>query len=100
MSWELPAMVSILSIGILCDDSDKVNVALNYFYNGVGAGCIKNSVVARHKDPDGHVETFAQSQEMGRDQGHSTLNVPQHAYFWPNGFRMLSEQICLRMIII
>ena len=81
MSWELPAMVSILSIGILCDDSDKVNVALNYFYNGVGAGCIKNSVVARHKDPDGHVETFAQSQEMGRDQGHSTLNVPQHAYF-------------------
>lgn len=27
---------------ILCDDSDKVNVlALNYFYNGVGAGCIR-----------------------------------------------------------
>lgn len=81
MSWDLPAMVSILSIGILCDDSDKVNMALNYFYNGAGAGCIKNSVVARHKDPDGKVETFAQSQEMGRDQGHSTLNIPQHGYF-------------------
>lgn len=81
MSWDLPAMVTMMSIGILCDDSDKVNEALNYFYNGSGAGCIKNSVVARHKDPDGNVEIFAQSQEMGRDQGHSTLNVPQHAYF-------------------
>lgn len=81
LSWDLPAMVTILSIGILCDDSDKVNEALNYFYNGSGAGCIKNSVVDRHKDPDGNVETFAQSQEMGRDQGHSTLNVPLHAYF-------------------
>jgi len=81
MSWDLPAMVTILSIGILCDDSDKVNEALNYFYNGSGAGCIKLSVVAHHADPDGNVETFAQSQEMGRDQGHSTLNVPLHGYF-------------------
>ncbi|GLL53882.1 hypothetical protein KUBF_15440 [Bacteroides finegoldii] len=31
MSWDLPAMVTILAIGILCDDSDKVNIALNYF---------------------------------------------------------------------
>lgn len=81
MSWDLPAMVSILSIGILCDDSDKVNMALDYFYEGAGAGCITNSVVAHHADPAGNVETFAQSQEMGRDQGHSTLNPPQHAYF-------------------
>lgn len=82
MSWELPPMVTIFSIGVLCDDSDKVNEALNYFYNGAGAGCIKYSVVARYPggDPDGHVATFAQSQEMGRDQGHATLNVPLHAY--------------------
>lgn len=80
MSWDLPAMVSILAIGVVCDDSDKVNIAVDYFFNGSGAGNIANSVVARHKDPDGNVETFAQSQEMGRDQGHSTLNVSQHAY--------------------
>ena len=81
MSWDLPAMVSILAIGIVCDDSDKVNIAIDYFFNGLGAGNIANSVVAKHNDPDGNIESFAQSQEMGRDQGHSTLNVPQHAYF-------------------
>jgi len=81
MSWDLPAMVTIMGIGVVCDDAEKVNIAVDYFYNGLGAGNIANSVVDIHKDPDGNVETFAQSQEMGRDQGHSTLNVAQHAYF-------------------
>lgn len=83
MSWDLPAMLTILSIGVLCDDADKINLALRYFYEGEGMGCIDKSVVAMHEDPAGKVigKHLAQSQEMGRDQGHSTLNVPLHAYF-------------------
>lgn len=79
-SWDLPAMNTILAIGILCDDSEKVNMVLRYFYNGGGAGCIENTLVAWHDDPDGNVERFAQSMEMGRDQGHATLVPPQHGY--------------------
>lgn len=82
LSWDLPAMVSMLSIGILCEDTQKINFVLNYFYNGAGPGCIKNAVVDMHEDPAGNVKGrhLAQSQEMGRDQGHSTLDVPQLAY--------------------
>jgi hypothetical protein len=90
MSWDLPAMLTILSIGILCDDVDKINLALRYFYEGEGMGCIDNSVVAMHEDPAGKVEGkhLAQSQEMGRDQGHSTLNVPLHAYFCQTAYNI------------
>lgn len=56
MSWDLPAMLTILSIGVLCDDADKINFALRYFYEGEGMGCIENSVVAMHEDPAGRVQ--------------------------------------------
>ncbi|MBE9599828.1 alginate lyase family protein [Pedobacter sp. MC2016-24] len=83
LSWDLPAMLTVLSIGVLCDDSEKVNFALNYFYNGAGPGCIKNMVVAMHADPAGKVKglNLGQSQEMGRDQAHATLDVPLLGYF-------------------
>lgn len=90
MSWDLPAMLTILSIGVLCDDADKINFALRYFYEGEGMGCIENSVVAMHEDPAGRVQGkhLAQSQEMGRDQGHATLNVPLHAYFCQTAYNI------------
>ena len=90
MSWDLPAMLTILSIGVLCDDADKINFALRYFYEGEGMGCIENSVVAMHEDPAGrvHGKHLAQSQEMGRDQGHATLNVPLHAYFCQTAYNI------------
>lgn len=90
MSWDLPAMLTILSIGVLCDDADKINFAIDYFYNGAGMGCIDNSVVAMHEDPAGRVQGkhLAQSQEMGRDQGHATLNVPLHGYFCQTAYNI------------
>ena len=43
-----------------------------------------------HEDPEGKVKGrhLAQSQEMGRDQGHATLNVGLHAYFCRTAYNM------------
>lgn len=74
LNWDLAQMTSILSIGILCDDQDKINEAILYFKYGVGNGGIDNAVPFLHQDPDGH-GVLGQCQETGRDQGHATLCV-------------------------
>lgn len=53
-------------------------------------GCIEWSVRGMHEDPEGKVKGrhLAQSQEMGRDQGHATLNVGLHAYFCRTAYNM------------
>lgn len=90
MSWDLPAMLTILSIGVLNDDDAKIKQALEFFYHGKGMGCIEWSVRGMHEDPEGKVKGrhLAQSQEMGRDQGHATLNVGLHAYFCRTAYNM------------
>ena len=90
MSWDLPAMLTILSIGVLNDDDAKIRQALEFFYHGKGMGCIEWSVKGMHEDPEGKVKGrhLAQSQEMGRDQGHATLNVGLHAYFCRTAYNM------------
>lgn len=74
LNWDLAQMTSILSIGILCDDQDKINEAILYFKYGVGNGSIDNAVPFLHQDPDGH-GVLGQGQESGRDQGHATLCI-------------------------
>ena len=51
-------------------------------------------VKGMHEDPAGKVKGrhLAQSQEMGRDQGHATLNVGLHAYFCRTAYNMVYEQ--------
>ncbi len=90
MSWDLPAMLTILSIGVLNDDDAKIKQALEFFYHGKGMGCIEWSVRGMHEDPEGKVKGrhLAQSQEMERDQGHATLNVGLHAYFCRTAYNM------------
>lgn len=68
-NWDLCNMSSILAIGILCDDSAKVNQAVNYFYSGAGNGSIRNLTPFTYSDGT------AQCQEAGRDQSHSLLDV-------------------------
>ncbi|WP_308755560.1 alginate lyase family protein [uncultured Bacteroides sp.] len=74
LNWDLAAMNAILSIGILTDDSFKINEAIQYFKFGVGSGNIGNAVPFVHQDPDSS-ELLGQCQESGRDQGHATLCV-------------------------
>ncbi len=68
MSWDLPAMLTILSIGVLNDDDAKIKQALEFFYHGKGMGCIEWSVKGMHEDLWGKVKGrhLAQSQERTR----------------------------------
>jgi len=74
-NWDFVNMASYLAIGILTEDDDMVSFVSNYFYNGVGNGCLKQLIIDTHEDPLSTGETIAQCQESGRDQGHATMVV-------------------------
>ena len=74
-NWDLVNMCSYLSIGILTENNDMVNFVVNYFYDGVGNGCIKKLVQGTFSDPLGTGEEISQNQESGRDQGHAMMSV-------------------------
>ena len=59
----------MMSIGILCDDTNIYNEALTYFKTGFGNGNIEQTV---YNIFPGYL---GQGQEEGRDQGHSGLEV-------------------------
>ena len=71
-NWDAANMCSVLAIGILNDDMDKVKFAITYFKTGIGNGNIDNAVTALH-NVDG--EILGQGQESGRDQGHASLVI-------------------------
>lgn len=85
-NWDLVNMCSYLSIGILTENDEMVNYVVNYFYNGVGNGCIENLIQGTFDDPLGTGEQICQNQESGRDQGHAEMsamvaaNLAQMAY--------------------
>ena len=68
-NWDLCTMSSMMAIGILCDDTNIYNEALNYFKTGVGNGNIEQAVYNLFPG------YLGQGQEEGRDQGHAGLNV-------------------------
>ena len=68
-NWDLCSMDSMMAIGILCDDTNIYNEALNYFKTGVGNGNIEQTVYTMFPG------YLGQGQEEGRDQGHSGLEV-------------------------
>lgn len=85
-NWDLVNMSSYLAIGILTENDDMVSYIVDYFYNGVGNGCLERLIVDTHADPLSSGEIIAQSQESGRDQGHASMvvavaaNLSQMAY--------------------
>ena len=78
LNWDLAAMTTLLSVGILCDDNLMINWAISYFKNEDAlfseVGNITNAVPFIHQDPDSS-EQLGQCEESGRDQGHATLCV-------------------------
>lgn len=84
-NWDLCSMNSVLAIGILCDDQTKINRAVDYFKNGAGNGSLKHATPYVY-DRQG----FAQWQESGRDQGHTTLGIGLMGSFcemaWNQGY--------------
>ena len=79
-NWDLAQMTSMLAIGILNDDNNKINEAIQYFKFGTGSGMINNGIPFSHQDPDS-TEKLGQCQESGRDQGHAALCVGMLAIF-------------------
>jgi len=72
-NWDLAGMNTMYAIGVFCDNTSLTTEATNYFYNGVGNGCIDRFVNYIHPG------FLGQSQEIGRDQGHATLNIAEVA---------------------
>jgi Alginate lyase len=68
-NWDLLSMASMMSIGVLCDNTNIYNEAVTYFKSGVGNGNIEQTVYYMHPG------YLGQGQEEGRDQGHSGLEV-------------------------
>jgi len=68
-NWDASNMASMISIGVLCDNSDIFNEAVDYYKNGAGTGSIWNAVY--YLGPDG----LGQWQESGRDQNHNMLGL-------------------------
>lgn len=70
-NWDLANMTTILAVGVLTDDREKFDEAVDYFKNGLGTGQIDRLV--NHVYPGN--PPLGQCQESGRDQGHATLVV-------------------------
>jgi len=70
-NWDLAALNTMYAIGVFCDNTSLTTEATNYFYNGVGDGCIDRFVNYIHPG------FLGQGQEIGRDQGHATLDIAE-----------------------
>jgi len=85
-SWDQLSYASVLAIGILCEDSSKVDQALTYFQSGAGNGSIMHAI------PRLYSGGLGQWVEAGRDQGHATLGIGLTAAFcqmaWNQGHDM------------
>lgn len=68
-SWDAPNNAAIIAIGVLCDDTNKFNQAVNFFKSGLGTGAVSNAVPFLYPGPLG------QCDESGRDQEHCTLGI-------------------------
>lgn len=65
LNWETCNMASMAAIGILCDNRAVYEQAVDVFKFGPGVGRIERAAWYMH--PDG----MAQTEEIGRDQGHN-----------------------------
>lgn len=83
LNWDLAALTSVLSVGILCEDKDLTDYAISY-YQGTAVtsgahtsaeevGSYANAIPYIYNE-EGTIG-LGQCQESGRDQGHSLLDV-------------------------
>ena len=73
LNWDLAALTTMLSIGVLTENQDEINEAIMYFKgDGLGPGNITKGCVEVFDDPDSD-EVIGQCNELGRDQGHNAL---------------------------
>jgi hypothetical protein len=68
-NWDLANIASMMAIGVLADQRNVYDAAIDYYLHGDGNGALQHVVWKLY---DGGL---GQWQESGRDQGHSTLGV-------------------------
>lgn len=64
-NWDAASVVSMMSIGVFCDNRQIFDRALTYYFAGSGNGSLLNYVL----------NESGQNQESGRDQPHSHLGI-------------------------
>jgi hypothetical protein len=72
-NWDLGNIASVMAIGILTDNRNLYNEAVNYLQRGGGNGNLRKAIYYIHKTDKN--EELGQIQESGRDQGHATLVI-------------------------
>ncbi len=89
-NWDLCAMDDIYAIGVLTDNPTLTNQAITYFKSGLGNGCIDRATNFIHPG------FLGQGQEIGRDQGHASLDMSELATFcqmtWNQGSDMFGYE--------
>jgi hypothetical protein len=68
-NWDACNIGALITMGVLCDDTNIFNEGVEYFKHGQGNGSISNAVPILYSD------NFGQWQESGRDQPHAQLGV-------------------------
>jgi hypothetical protein len=68
-NWDACNLGALITMGVLCDDTNMFNEGVEYFKHGKGMGSISNAVPFLY--PGG----LGQWQESGRDQQHAQLGV-------------------------
>lgn len=73
MSWDSPNAAAVIAIGVLCDDTNMFNQAVNFYKygaagTGYGSGAISNAIPYLFG-------SLGQPMEVGRDQEHCSLGI-------------------------
>ncbi len=69
LNWDGFALSAAAAIGVACDRRDVYDFAVNYYKgSGAGNGMVTNALYFMHPG------YLGQSQEMGRDMGHASLD--------------------------
>ncbi len=63
-NWDASMIVTMMCIGVFCDDATIFDRAVDYYLNGEGNGAIRH-----------YVNEFGECQESGRDQQHTQLGL-------------------------
>lgn len=89
-NWDLCSIAAIQAIGVFTDNQTMYDYAVNYFISGDGMGAMPNFIIANHTE-DGTGKILAQSQEVGRDQGHATLDIALLGVVLQQGYNQGSD---------
>lgn len=73
-NWDLANMCSMHAVGVLSDNQDIIDEAVNYFHTGAGNGAILKAIWIVYGESGEGSKGLGQGQEAGRDQGHATLD--------------------------